>query len=212
MDKEYITEICIQEAAKSTSLKRKEGAIIVLDGEIIGKGHNYASDGGSCEYKSFDGSFIDRNELIHAEISAIENAKLNKKSLRGSGIYVTHKPCSNCEAHISAEGINNIFVVDDFMKFDTDKLRYELIPPEVLKAMAEIYTHGAEKYKPGNWKKCSDMSVYISALYRHLEAYRMGELLDEDSGMLHMAHALVNASFITYFLLKQKDEEDNDKV
>lgn len=52
------------------------------------------------------------------------------------------------------------------MKFDEDKLRYDLIPPEVLLWLAELYTHGA-KYAPDNWKGVS-IEQYIAAFHRHL--------------------------------------------
>lgn len=195
LDKNLVQQ-CITEAALSKAFKRKVGALVVHKGKIIGRGHNYALDGGSCE----DENGKTRDEVIHAEVAAIKNAKKNKKSLKGCDLYVTHGPCSGCEAAIEAEQLANIYVTDNFIKFDADKLRYDLIPVEATRALAEVLTYGAKKYKPGNWKYCEDTERYIAALMRHLEAHRSGELYDEESGMLHMSHVLTNAAFMMYFL------------
>lgn len=204
LDKQF-TKACITEAALSNAVKRKVGALVIHNGKIIGKGHNYAEDSGPCEV---DGKT--RDEVIHAEVAAIENAKQNKKSLKGCDLYVTHQPCAGCEAAITAADIANTFVVGNFLKFDTGKIRYDLIPPEASKALAEVLTYGAKKYMPNNWKKCEDTDRYLAALIRHLEAHRMGELRDEASGMFHMAHVLTNTAFIIYFLTNSENENGKD--
>lgn len=94
---------------------------------------------------------------------------------------------------------NTVTVTDDFIKYDSDKLRYDLIPPEVMKAMANVLTYGAQKYSDDNWKKCNDDSRYIGALYRHLEEWRLGNEIDDESGLPHLHHALTNLAFLVYF-------------
>lgn len=95
----------------------------------------------------------------------------------------------------------------DFMKFDTNKLRFDLIPPEVNTELAKVFTYGAKKYKPNNWKACPDTNIYVAAAIRHLEAHRSGVHLDDDSGLLHISHALTNLAFITFFTVKE-DKKD----
>lgn len=85
-----------------------------------------------------------------------------------------------------------------FNKDDAGKLRYDLIPPEVLEELAKVFTFGANKYSSENWKLCDDDDRYIGALFRHLQAHRQGELFDEESGMLHLSHLLTNAAFLVY--------------
>lgn len=64
-------------------------------------------------------------------------------------------------------------------KDDTEKLRYDLIPPEATKALATILTYGARKYAPGNWMHVQPfVPRYTAALLRHLEAWRGGEKID----------------------------------
>ena len=92
---------------------------------------------------------------------------------------------------------------EDGVKYDAGKLRMELIPPEAIEALAEVITYGANKYNDDNWKKVSK-DRYIGALMRHLNAYRKGELYDDESGLTHMAHILTNAAFLIY-------KEENDE-
>lgn len=90
------------------------------------------------------------------------------------------------------------------VKLDTGKVRYDLIPPEAMKGLAEILTFGAEKYIENGWQTVPEAKKrYIGALMRHLEAYRSGELIDPESGKPHIYHVLCNAAFIGYF-------DDND--
>lgn len=94
------------------------------------------------------------------------------------------------------------------LKFDKGKLRYSLIPPTATKAIAEVLTFGAEKYAPNSWQSVDNgHERYLDALMRHLEAYRSGELLDQESGLPHMSHLLCNAAFLTYF--DSKDHNDS---
>lgn len=85
-------------------------------------------------------------------------------------------------------------------KYDTGKLRYDLVTPDVIKAIAEVLTFGAEKYAPNSWQLVPDAKRrYTAALMRHFEAYRAGEKLDHESGLSHLSHALCNLMFLQHF-------------
>ncbi|MFI3324715.1 MAG: nucleoside deaminase [Clostridia bacterium] len=79
------------------------GAVIELNGEIIGVGYN------SCEK--------DNSQLKHAEIKAIEMAteKTGNWRLKNCNIYVTLEPCPMCTGAIINSRINHIvFAAHDF--------------------------------------------------------------------------------------------------
>ena len=76
------------------------------------------------------------------------------------------------------------------------KLRYDLMPPHALEGVVKVITYGAKKYAPNNWKYVSK-DRYIAAAYRHLEAYRKGEYLDEESKLEHIYHAMTCLTFIS---------------
>jgi hypothetical protein len=66
---------------------------------------------------------------------------------------------------------------------------YALIPPFALAEVARVYGMGAKKYSAHNWAKGYPYSWALSALYRHVEAFRRGESTDAESGLSHLAHA-----------------------
>lgn len=94
-----------------------------------------------------------------------------------------------------------------FMKFDENKLKYSLIPPEVLEELAKVFTYGANKYEINNWKKVDNKTRYVDALYRHMEAWRKGEKVDKESKLMHLSHAMTNIAFLIYFELKEKENK-----
>ena len=90
----------------------------------------------------------------------------------------------------------------DFMKFDNEKIMFELIEPAFEEGIAKILTFGAKKYAVDNWKlgdTPEDRQRYIGALRRHINAYRKGEIIDPDSGESHLYHAACNLMFLDYF-------------
>jgi len=85
-------------------------------------------------------------------------------------------------------------------KFDKDKLRLDLIPVEVLEALAEVLTFGAKKYDARNWEKGMNWSRIYASAQRHLLQFYKGIDIDEESGYPHLYHALTNLAFlVTYY-------------
>lgn len=187
-----IYKAVLEEAAKSTCVKRKVGAVIatMAASEIVGKGHNYNPGSSKCE----DNNGVTLPTVIHAEIAAIHNSPL--VDLSNCVMYVSHEPCVRCRKAMAKVGIRDFIVVDKFMKFDTGKLRYDLVPTSAFEGLAKVLTYGAKKYSPNNWRNAEDTDRYIAALYRHLEAWRKGEKVDEESGLKHLEHAITNVAFL----------------
>ena len=86
--------------------------------------------------------------------------------------------------------------MSNFKKFDDGKLRYDLIPTESMKLLAQILTFGADKYGADNWRECKDTSRYVAAAMRHFEAFRGGEIYDQESGLPHLSHCMTNLVFL----------------
>lgn len=82
-------------------------------------------------------------------------------------------------------------------KHDSNKPRYDLLPPIAIDEMAKVMTFGAEKYAPDNWRHVDNaIDRYRAALLRHSFAMLRGEKLDPETGLPHAAHAMCCASFI----------------
>jgi hypothetical protein len=77
------------------------------------------------------------------------------------------------------------------MKFDENKTRYDLIPVEALRMVADVLTDGAKKYSDDNWRIVENAPRrYTAASFRHGEYRRGGEVIDPDSGFHHLAHKI----------------------
>ena len=55
-------------------------------------------------------------------------------------------------------------------KHDSNKPDFTLVDPAVMLEVAEVFTHGAEKYSPDNWRKCTEPKRYVAAAERHINA------------------------------------------
>lgn len=73
------------------------------------------------------------------------------------------------------------------------KLRYDLIPPEALAGLAQVYTIGAKKYSDRNWENGINYGRIYAALMRHIEAWRQGEDYDPENGQHHLDSVVWNA-------------------
>ena len=82
------------------------------------------------------------------------------------------------------------------MKFDEGKLLGSILHedfPQALQDVIRVATFGAAKYERSSWKTVSNSHQrYADALHRHLLAIALGEVVDEESGLPHYAHAAWN--------------------
>ena len=82
-------------------------------------------------------------------------------------------------------------------KFDGGKLEYGLLPPYALEETVKVLTFGAQKYERNNWIHVDDgIRRYFDALQRHVWAWKMGENIDPESGLHHLAHAMCCLMFL----------------
>lgn len=97
------------------------------------------------------------------------------------------------------------------VKYDGDKLRYDLIPVHALEEIAKVFTVGAKKYADRNWQKGILYTRLLAAQDRHQEAYKKGETVDAETGCHHQAcvawYSLVLMEF-DKFLPEMDDRKD----
>jgi cytosine deaminase len=73
------------------------GSVLVIDGEIVGRGHNQRVQQGSV--------------VLHAEMDCLENTgRLTASEYRRSTIYTTLSPCDMCTGAILLYGIPRVVV------------------------------------------------------------------------------------------------------
>ena len=84
--------------------------------------------------------------------------------------------------------------MDESKKYDQGKLRWDLLPLNLIEKVVEIYTFGAEKYGANTRQNLEDgYNRYKAAMFRHLMEFEKGNVIDDESGREHMAHMVWNA-------------------
>ena len=99
------------------------------------------------------------------------------------------------------------------IKYDTSKVRWDLVPIDAIEEVAKILTFGSEKYGDNNWQDVDNFNDrYYAALLRHLVEWRKGNTIDPESGMSHLSHAATNAIFLLWnemhgMLIKKENKD-----
>lgn len=84
-------------------------------------------------------------------------------------------------------------------KFDSGKIKLQLLEHSFLMEVAGALTYGAEKYgSDDNWKSGIDAQRVYGSLLRHLVAWHGGETRDPESDLSHLAHAGAQLMFLIY--------------
>ena len=89
------------------------------------------------------------------------------------------------------------------VKHDQSKLRFDLIPPALITYDAAIYTIGAAKYADDNWRRGMKYRRLFGACVRHMMQRCLGEVVDSESRLPHLAHARWNLGAMLYYDLNE---------
>ena len=112
---------------------------------------------------------------------------------------------------IIASGRNPHYDENKAFRTNENKLRYDLCPAIAQREYAKVWTEGLKKYPARNWEKGFPFSEVIASAMRHLEAMRLGQMIDEESGLLHSAHLMANAAMLTEFYFTHPELNDLKK-
>lgn len=140
---EYFMEMAVLASKRSTCLRRKVGAVLVKDNQVLATGYNGAPKGlknccdiGECLRSKLNIPSGQRHELcraVHAENNAITQCAVNGVSCKGATLYVTASPCAMCLKQIINAGIVKVIAL-------------ELYPDELSKILMEESTIEFIKY------------------------------------------------------------------
>lgn len=98
MDKFFMNEALAEARLARFIEEVPVGAVVVFEGKIIGRGHNFTYKG--------------RSALYHAELAAIKNANeyMGDFRLEECTMYVTMEPCSMCAGAIINSRIDRLVI------------------------------------------------------------------------------------------------------
>ena len=98
------------------------------------------------------------------------------------------------------------------VKYDSDKVRMDLLDPLAMEALAGVLTFGANKYAAHNWRGGISYSRLLAAALRHLSAFNRGEDRDQESGLSHVDHAACCIMFLSNMSKTRPDLDDRYKA
>lgn len=97
------------------------------------------------------------------------------------------------------------------VKFDGNKLRWDLIPVFPLELLLRLYTEGAAKYDARNWEKGMRFGKLFAAMMRHATLWWGGEIYDKkDEWQHHLAAVAWNA--LALIELERTHAECDDRI
>ena len=110
-DKAYL-KMATEWAKLSHCKRRQVGALIVKDKMIISDGYNGTPTGfeNCCE----DDEGYTKWYVLHAEANAILKVASSTQSTRGSTLYVTLSPCTDCSKLIFQSGIVRVVYIIEY--------------------------------------------------------------------------------------------------
>ena len=139
---EYFMKAAILVSERSTCLRRRVGAVLTKDKQILATGYNGAPknvthcDVTGCLRQKLGIPSGQRHEIcrgLHAEQNVILQAAQFGVSTRESTLYITNTPCSICAKMIINAGIKEVVVLGDYPdKMALDFLKEVGIPLRIL--------------------------------------------------------------------------------
>jgi hypothetical protein len=89
-------------------------------------------------------------------------------------------------------------------KYDSEKIRMDLLPWQSLEEVAKVLAYGSVKYAPYNWSKGIAYYRLFRAAINHLQKWFRGESDDSETGLSHLAHAACCVLFLLYYELNKR--------
>ena len=133
-DKAYL-KMAMEWAKLSHCKRRQVGALIVKDKMIISDGYNGTPTGfeNCCE----DDEGYTKWYVLHAEANAILKVASSTQSTRGSTLYVTLSPCTDCSKLIFQSGIVRVVYITEYK----DRTGLDFLVKSGVKVEPVSYTH-----------------------------------------------------------------------
>lgn len=81
-------------------------------------------------------------------------------------------------------------------RFNKGKNRLDLVPVSLTEEVGKVLTYGATKYDADNWRRGMSWSSVYASMQRHINKWREGDEIDEESGLSHLSHIACNVAFL----------------
>jgi hypothetical protein len=105
--------------------------------------------------------------------------------------------------------------VGPVIHLDEGKPRVDLLPVWSLVEAGRVMEYGTKKYGEHNWSKHAGRWAWtklIGSALRHIFAWMRREDFDEESGLPHLAHAIVNLMMLLDLQSTKSGEDDRNPL
>jgi dCMP deaminase len=128
----YFMDMAFLVSQRSTCLRRKVGAVLVKNNQIIATGYNGTPknirhcDEVGCMREALSVPSGEKHELcrgVHAEQNAIIQSAINGAQSQDAVLYCTNHPCSICAKMIINAEIKTVYIADPY----PDKLAGDML-------------------------------------------------------------------------------------
>jgi len=94
------------------------------------------------------------------------------------------------------------------LRYNEEKNRLELVPPEWIWTLGDVTTQGSKKYAERNWERGMKWSIMVGCATRHLFKFVCGERYDPETGCHHLGMAAWNILALMSYDLREIGEND----
>jgi len=130
---ELYMDIAERVAQLSYAQRKKVGAVLVRDGNILAFGYNGTPSGFDNECETYvpiidqgdEIISVTKREVLHAESNAIAKVARSTESAEGSSLYVTLSPCFECAKLIIQSGIKEVYFTEKYRDESAITFLYE---------------------------------------------------------------------------------------
>lgn len=96
--------------------------------------------------------------------------------------------------------------------FDEGKPPVDLIPWDAMREVSRVYGYGEVKYGDFNYLKGMPWRKLYGSTLRHLFSWSVGEDLDKESGLPHLAHACCDILMLLTYAMRNLGTDNRAKL
>ena len=97
------------------------------------------------------------------------------------------------------------------LRYNSGKVRADLIPFDVIWHLSKVLEVGAKKYADRNWELGMSWMSVVGCLMRHLIKFVSGNDIDKETGLPHIDLVMINAVFLSRYFRTKKQFDDRPK-
>lgn len=107
--------------------------------------------------------------------------------------------------------VNQIKALKEHSINGNTKPKFSLMPQKALLEVAKVFTYGEHKYEAFNYSKGENVTVYIDAAMRHINAFLCNEDIDNETKTNHLANATADLLMTLDNILNGTSVDDRNK-